>query len=118
MAVFRTSTLRARRHSHRTAHLTAETLGTAEDDLRQADGFTTETIFIPLRVVLSHEAAIRNERIAGKSVATPICHRLIAFAEIKAAQMVKLPFKVITLHPADGTVFSAITSSPRPAAGP
>ena len=40
-------------------------------ELRQADGFTTDTISTPLRVVHSHETGVRDERIAGKSVHTP-----------------------------------------------
>lgn len=40
--------------------------------LRQADGFTTESIDTPLRVVHAHETGIRRERIAGKTVETPI----------------------------------------------
>ena len=39
--------------------------------LRQADGFTTDTIHTPLRVVHSRETGIRHERIAGKSVNSP-----------------------------------------------
>lgn len=39
--------------------------------LRQADGFTTDTIHTPLRIVHSHETGMRNERIAGQSVAEP-----------------------------------------------
>ncbi|MCX6864628.1 MAG: hypothetical protein NTV46_00155 [Verrucomicrobia bacterium] len=42
--------------------------------LRQADGFTTDTIHTPLRIVHSHETGIRHERIAGES---PVCHRLV-----------------------------------------
>jgi hypothetical protein len=40
--------------------------------LRQADGFLTETIKTPLRVVHSHETGIRRERIARELVETPI----------------------------------------------
>jgi hypothetical protein len=40
-------------------------------ELRQADGFTTESIHSPLRVVHSHETGIRHERIAKKSISTP-----------------------------------------------
>jgi len=39
--------------------------------LRQADGFTTDTIHTPLRIVHSHETGTRHQRIAGESVATP-----------------------------------------------
>ena len=39
--------------------------------LRQADGFTTDSIHTPLRVVHSHETGIRHERIAGESVRAP-----------------------------------------------
>ena len=38
--------------------------------LRQADGFTTDTISTPLRIVHSHETGIRHERIAGDSLET------------------------------------------------
>jgi len=40
-------------------------------ELRQADGFTTETIPAPLRVVHSRETGIRSERIAKETVQTP-----------------------------------------------
>jgi hypothetical protein len=39
--------------------------------LRQADGFTTDTIHTPLRVVHSHETGIRHERIAKEWIHTP-----------------------------------------------
>jgi hypothetical protein len=39
--------------------------------LRQADGFTTDTIHTPLRIVHSHETGTLHERIAGQSVTTP-----------------------------------------------
>ena len=39
--------------------------------LRQADGFSTDTIHTPLRIVHSHETGIRHERIAGESISTP-----------------------------------------------
>jgi hypothetical protein len=41
-------------------------------ELRQADGFTTETIRTPLRVVHARESAVRRERIAGESLDTPL----------------------------------------------
>lgn len=41
-------------------------------ELRQADGFTTETIRTPLRIVHSHESGTRHERIAGKDVFSPL----------------------------------------------
>jgi hypothetical protein len=41
-------------------------------ELRQAEGFTTESITIPLRIVHSHETGIRRERIAGDWKQTPI----------------------------------------------
>ena len=40
--------------------------------LRQADGFTTETIDTPLRIVHADESATRRERIAGTTVSTPV----------------------------------------------
>jgi hypothetical protein len=40
-------------------------------ELRQADGFTTDTILTPLRVVHSRETGIRHERVARKSFDTP-----------------------------------------------
>ena len=40
--------------------------------LRQADGFATESIDTPLRVVHAHETGSRREIVAGKSVETPI----------------------------------------------
>ena len=40
-------------------------------ELRQADGFTTDTISTPLRVVHSHETGVRDELIARKPVHTP-----------------------------------------------
>jgi len=39
--------------------------------LRQADGFTTDTIHTPLRAVHSHETGIRHERIAKEWIHTP-----------------------------------------------
>lgn len=39
--------------------------------LRQADGFTTDSIHTPLRVVHSYETGIRHQRIAGESLDTP-----------------------------------------------
>lgn len=39
--------------------------------LRQADGFTTDTIHTPLRIVHSHETGTRHERIASQSIETP-----------------------------------------------
>jgi hypothetical protein len=41
-------------------------------ELRQADGFTTESIRVPLRVLHAHETGTRHERIAGERVDTPI----------------------------------------------
>ena len=40
-------------------------------ELRQADGFTTDTIHTPPRVVHSRETGLRNERVAKVSVSTP-----------------------------------------------
>jgi hypothetical protein len=37
-----------------------------EVELRQADGFTTESIATPLRIVHAHETGVRRERIAGR----------------------------------------------------
>jgi len=41
-------------------------------ELRQADGFTTESIHTPLRVVHARETGTRHEIIAGEPVNTPI----------------------------------------------
>ena len=43
-----------------------------EVQLHQADGFVTNSINTPLRVVHAHETGTRNELIAGKSLETPI----------------------------------------------
>ena len=40
--------------------------------LRQADGFVTESIHTPLRVVHAHETGTRHESVAGKHLKTPI----------------------------------------------
>ncbi len=40
--------------------------------LQEAEGFCTESIHTPLRVVHSHETGIRRERVAGDWVETPI----------------------------------------------
>ena len=40
--------------------------------LQQAEGFRTESISTPLRVVHSHETGVRRQRIAGEWVETPI----------------------------------------------
>jgi hypothetical protein len=40
--------------------------------LREADGFTSETIATPLRLVHAHETGTRRERVAGKWIDSPI----------------------------------------------
>lgn len=40
--------------------------------LRQADGFVTDSIKTPLRVVHAHETGTRNESVAGQCLETPI----------------------------------------------
>lgn len=41
-------------------------------ELRQADGFTTESITTPLRIVHAHETGVRRERIANEWKKSPI----------------------------------------------
>lgn len=40
--------------------------------LRQADGFTTDSISSPLRVVHAHETGIRHVSVAGQHLKSPI----------------------------------------------
>lgn len=44
-------------------------------ELRQADGFTTDTIRTPLPVVQAHETGTRHERIGGKEVSSSLDSR-------------------------------------------